>query len=161
FAYEKTLTWKQTQKEFAIGYYDSFDKHGIYEAVAGWGFGSAESRYRFTANEYPEYNAAFIERRNFYSVFLQNNLGYSSKVTEGALGARFTYLRFTGQNFTGDYETTKYEMKNVNFLLEPALHFGAGWKQLRGFLEYGFAIPLGSTDVDWGGTFRLGASLKF
>ncbi|MBK5285445.1 MAG: hypothetical protein JJE25_08565 [Bacteroidia bacterium] len=164
FLAKKTLTSKQNQMEFAIGYYDSFDKHGIYEAVAGWGLGSAENSYKFAVKwlrTSTDYNTTFMERRNVYSFFLQNNLGYSTKVTEGALCARLTYLRFTGQNFTRDYDTPEYEMENTNLLIEPAFHFGAGWKKFRGFLEYGFVIPLGSTDVDWGGTFRLGTSLQF
>lgn len=160
-AYEKKLTLSQNQTDFSIGYYSSFGGHGIYEAISGWGQGSAENEYKYSSKENTGYSAAFSERRNFYQIFLQNNLGYATARTEGALCARLTYQRFTSQSFVAEYEIPKYAMEKVNVLIEPALHFGYGGKKLKGFFDYGFVIPLGNSDVEWGpGTFRLGVSFK-
>ena len=141
YTYQKEFKLQQNHRELAAGYYNSIGKHGIWQITAGFGAGSAVNSYTYSGE--PFSGETFSESRNYFQTFLKNDIGYSTKVTEGAICARLTYQRFTSQTFTGDYEIPNYEMEKVNLLLEPALHFGAGNNNFRIFSEYGFAIPLG------------------
>jgi len=163
----------QTDYEFAAGRYAFIGTQGLWESFAGLGITNAENKYNYsfgdeeTTTYYSthssnHFNESFSDQRAAYKIFLQNNIGYLTRATEGALGSRFTYLHFTKQEFKSSTPISNYEMMRGALLFEPSVHFGIGFNNFKLYSEYAWAIPVGGSDVKWDKkNFRFGASLTF
>ena len=166
--YRLEHTINQQSFNIALGKYKTFGKAGRWEKLAGFAAGSAENNYtyvvtndnshssnswrnlnfNFNYNTY-HYEYPFSETRYYYQGFLQGNLGYVTRKTEGAFITRLSYIHFNTQTFTESYEMKKYVMSSDNIVLEPALKFGFGGKHFRVYSQVGFNIPLSRTDLQW------------
>ena len=159
----------QSDKEIAIGYNDFIGNNGVWESFAGYGNGVSQNTYSYhlgdkstAVSSSNHFYSTFTENRNSYRLFLQNTIGYSTRVTEASLCARVTYVHFTNQRITNSESISTYEFNPTAFLAEPVMHFGIGFRNFKLFSEYAFAIPLSGSDVEWNkGKIKFGAVLKF
>jgi len=156
-----TLLSKLSVSSFyaTFGHYKSFHKNGRFEYCAGFAHGSAKNNYTYNFSGLTNYS--FSESRSYNQYFLQTDLGFVTKTTEGALILKVSCYNFYNRKFEKDFLVPEYEMKNTEFVLQPAMKFGFGGR-FRFYLLCGWNIPLGdeqfqflSSNVQAGITIRL------
>jgi len=123
-------------------------------------FGLIGAGYAESFNELINYRAY----GNYMRYSIQGNLGYVSKVTEGALSLRIGYLDFTGLNLnesanvssnSGEAGSNQRNITNAKggtsaFFIDPAVTFRVGYKGVKLFLQSGMSIPLsGPVNFGW------------
>jgi len=153
--YSQDHSLRSKSFSLATGFYKAFGHIGRSEQYAGMAYGKAENKYTYssykqTSEDIGSYNYSFTESRTFYQYFFQNNIGFVTPRTEGALIARLSYVHFTNQHFEQDYQTEAYKMVSDNFVFQPGMKIGYGSKSLRLQLQCGWNIPLTSgSDLKW------------
>jgi hypothetical protein len=143
-------------------------------AIRRHGFGSAEKQvyycnYKQSDEDLASYCYAFREKRTFRQYFIQNNIGFVKRKTEGALIARLSYLQFDNQHFEQDYPVSTYAMVPDNVVFQPGIKFGYGTSSLRLQVQCGANIPLNtcsdlkwySTRIEAGITWKIHDKVKF
>lgn len=161
-SYIKENTLKQTSYELAAGYIKEFAKGGQWDVLAGGGKGTAENSWYYYAIIDPSQNTLFTESRDHIKLYLQSDIGYVTKLTEGSVSARFSYLKFSDRKFTMPYEIIQNAMDPSAFTFQPGFHFGFGNKNIRAFTDYSFIIPLNHTEINWkNSSVTLGCAIKF
>lgn len=160
--YVKKNTLQQSSAEIAAGYVKEFGKGGQWNILVGGGKGSAENEYYYSVNMDPSYNATFNERRSFYKLFLQNDIGYVTRITEGSVALRFSYLKFFDRQFESQYKIIENEMPAYAMLLQPGLHFGIGSKNIRATTDFSYLFSINDADLHLkNSSFTLGCVIKF
>ncbi|MFI5219762.1 MAG: hypothetical protein ACHQNT_09765 [Bacteroidia bacterium] len=160
--YVKKNTFNQSSAEIAAGYIKEFGKGGQWNILAGGAKGNAENEYYYSVNMDPSYNATFNEKRNFYKLFLQNDIGYLTRITEGSLALRFSYLKFFDRQFTGDYKVIENPMPPYAMFLQPGFHFGIGSKNIRATTDFSYLFSINDADLNLkNSSLTLGCVIKF
>ncbi len=141
-----------------IGRYLTFNQNGRFEYCAGFSHGSAKNNYTFDFEKYNDYS--FIENRKFNNYFLQTDFGYVTKSTEGALILKASCYDFYDRSFKNDLPVATNELKNAEFVLEPAIKFGCGGR-FRLYFQYGWNIPLGNHEPNYyGSNVQAGITIR-
>jgi hypothetical protein len=158
----------------AIGRYRAFGKAGRNEHYLGIAAGKSTNTYTYhplSGDGYtfsPDdltYSYIFTETRSWMRYYFQENIGFVTPHTEGALMARLSYVRFSGREFTMSYPLTPGEMIPDAFVLHPGMKFGVGGKYIRFQMLFNWSVSLtGAEDPKWyptrlsvGVVARLGA----
>ena len=166
--YELENSLEEGSVSAGLIHYQPLGISGRSEQILGIQFGTTDCRYTYVAELHNEVNDVytFMESRNWTQYYLQQNLGFVTTYTEGALMARISYMRFSGQAFEEAYPIDHYTMDDSQWVFQPGLKFAAGWKKVRFNLQCSFNLPL-SGDVKWYGaqvegglTFRFGPRLN-
>jgi len=164
--YRETHKYKSGVLSLAVGHYKTFGKSGRCEQYAGMAYGSAENSYTYCSYKQSDadiasYCYAFRESRMFRQYFIQNNLGFVKRKSEGALIARMSYLQFDNQHFEQDYPVETYTMVSGNLVFQPGIKFGYGSRSVRFQAQCGANINLtGGSDLKWYST-RLEAGVTW
>lgn len=171
--------WSALYYDGAIGYYKDFKEWGVFETYAGFGYGTQEHSYSMLKEEWvniwffgstlsqtlvPIGTADFITNR-FY---IQPNYGLSLNGIDIALSVRGTYLYFVSvtnkvTNGTSEYlNVKKIGDDREHYLIEPAITFKAGWKYVKGFMQFATTGFLGNNYLPISNsTFSFGLQFSF
>lgn len=145
--------------EIGIGYFKPLDDDPfVVEIFAGAGMGKVSKSEAIT-NGSEIRNASF--EGNAAKVFIQPELGYTSRFFDLAFTPRFSfiqYTRFTSNNYTeaelaADY-LDKERLTSTPFAFaEPAVTLRLGYKWLKLQTQYGLTVNIGGGNIRHPGSF--------
>jgi hypothetical protein len=146
----RTNWWKGRYFEGMFGYYKDFGKFGIFETYAGYGSGAQEHSYAsedvdlyFPFIPVPTSTVMGSSKLNFNKYFVQPSYGISLDVVDIALSLRVSDVFFNtiDNKVNSDYFAYK-ELEDMNrrsfILFEPAITVRAGWKYVKGQIQYSY-----------------------
>ena len=147
--------------EFAVGTFFPIGSAGSFEAYAGYGRGRGDSKDEGLISN----NNTFITAEgNYNRLFLQTNIGVTTKFVEAGLGLRASHLSFSNYTENG----TVFSDPPSALFIEPAmfLRLGGGSDQkwnVKGFMQLGFSAPVAQEiEFDHQGLIvNLGVSFRF
>ena len=140
---------------FGLLHFNSFGSSGRSEQLLGVIRGNADNRHEYVVEKegkvygYGLYN--FVESRVWWQYYVQQNIGFVTRGWEGAVMARMSYMNFTSQEFVDTYAIEHYTMAKEQWIVQPGVKLGCGWKKVRFSLQCNFNLPL-QGDVQWVGT---------
>ena len=104
--------------------------------------------FYYSYDFYSNSNYSFKETRKYFQYFIQSDLGYVTKKSEGALILKASCFNFFDQKFNMDYPQEEYTMKNNQLVLQPSIKFGFGGT-FRTYVQCGWNVPLGNSQLKW------------
>lgn len=141
--------------EVGLGYLTKIGDQGSLNLFGGYGLGSsaASDEYYFIIDQNKS------AKGMYHRLFLQSDVGYKSKIFEGGLGFRASYVNFyrvKSNNFA-------YDFTEDNLFLEPIVYLRLGAPNIKLHSQIGFSASLFSDYsfdhipfiVNLGLTFRL------
>lgn len=174
----ETGSWSGQYFDGAFGYFKNFDKYGIFEVYAGWGYGEQLHKYSSIKEEwsyswfwgsYLTQTVTPIGQANFITnkYYVQPAYGFSWNGIDVAFSTRFSNLNFTHVNTNVASINKEFnEIKDIRddksyFLMEPAITFRGGWKYIKSFVLISTAGFLGIDDFPMSqNTMSIGLQLS-
>lgn len=114
---------KHNYGEFGLSYFRPFGKIGRFEALGGFGFGTAE-----TVNQYDFFGPEVVKATGRYNkIFVQSNVGLETGAFEAGVAFRI------GQVIFNEFETSDetYGESEAGTFFEPGVFARVGWKNIK------------------------------
>jgi len=131
--------------EAGAGYFTTFgsQKNGLFQCYGGGGSGYTKDKIYYPHQSDPSVHA------NYFNLFVQPGVAYTSDNFEAALDLRANYVHMFNIHA---YLYDQFEFWNTDFKyysgacldfmnLEPTITLKAGSKKLKGFFQFGAIIP--------------------
>lgn len=117
--------------EFGGGYYGKMGSIGRFEGYAGYGFGKIKADYS---------NDLWDSRTNVYlhKVFLQPGIGITTDYVDAAFSPRIAWA-----------DMSQPDEHATRVFFEPVITFKMGYKVVKGVVQMGFSLPLGTKELDF------------
>lgn len=114
-----------TYFEVGLGYFKPLGQKFVFETYGGVGLGSVKNKYSLGDSKV-----------KFTRLFIQPNIGFSTRGFEVAFSSRFAGLNFHAVEYSSielyDEDDLEYIKNNkFSFLFEPALTIRGGWEQFK------------------------------
>ncbi len=133
--------FKQNLGEFAVGYFNLFNKTKVVEIYLGGGYGESSSLgssiFMHIVDTTLQTNSAF------YRFFIQTNYGIKGKVVEAGIALRASFLHFKEIKING----LSGNKLNDNFLVAPALFLRIGGPVIKLKAQISFSSLLSSSNL--------------
>jgi hypothetical protein len=117
--------------ELGSGYFTNIGKVGRFEAYGGYGFCKLKA---FSDNGI---FTSFADA-NYNRVFIQPAIGLATPIFDGSFATRIVLVNMI-QN----------DLHFTEIFFEPALTFKVGYKYVKGMMQLGLSLPMGSEGVDF------------
>ncbi len=144
--YNLALELESTSAFAAAGFYKTFGKCGRWDYYGGVAYGTAKNNYTYQVEFSDSYS--FLESRTYFQYFLQNDFGYVTGRTEGAIISRVSLMHFDKREFIKNYPAPDYHMENEQFVFQPGFKFAWG-RVVRAYVQCGWNVPLGQSQLKW------------
>lgn len=122
---------KHNYGEFGLSYFHPFGGVGRFEALGGFGFGSAE-----TVTQYDFFGPEVVRATGSYNkFFVQSNVGLETGALEAGVAIRL------GQVVFNEFETSDetYGDSEAGTFFEPGVFARVGWKNIKIESQFGLS----------------------
>jgi hypothetical protein len=141
----KDLVLESNAFELGFGWYKKMEKSFMNEISFGANTGKISNRYTYSTGSV---EGNFTEKRKYYQLFLQDDIGWVSKHFECSLTGRLNSYFFTEREFTMAVYHDAPDYRTYAFSIEGAFRAALGWKFLKPYLEIGGAVPVASPEIE-------------
>ena len=134
--------------EIGAGFFQPFNKHGYMQVYGGFGMGKTNADISGEGNPAPQIKA------NYFNIFVQPGVFFSSRYATLALDFRINYVKFyhldSYKYSSFEWWNTDYGARGVNacsfMIAEPTATLKFGSENLKLMLQGGITIPVVNKD---------------